>query len=175
MFIQILSALFLTSILIAVNAQCTFKLSNSFKPHRCKSRNNFFIGILPHVPTAQCYTPEGASGQCISLYSCQNLLLLLQSQSTSLMTSYLRSLQCVSNVGRFPHVCCTASSSSRPQPPTPSKLTTTNQIKSGTGSILPNACPVTTSEDILGDRIIGGTDAQLNDYPWTVLLEYQTR
>lgn len=179
MFIRIYSALFLISNLIAVNAQCTIELSNSvFFPNPIGANRDLtfsFVYLLLYIPTAQCYTPEGISGQCISVYSCQNVLLLLQGPSTSLIASYLRSLQCVSNVGRFPHVCCVVPNSPRPQPTTSPKLTTVNRISSGTGNILTSTCAVTTSEDILGDRIIGGIDAQLNDYPWTVLLEYQTR
>lgn len=166
MFIRFVSALCMTSCLIVVNAQSTLGWLICV----------FFKDLLVHFnffSTASCSRPGDLPGQCISLYNCPNTLALLQGQSSTIVASYLRSLQCVSDVGRFPHVCCAIPSSAKP--PTSTIPETPTRINSGTGNVLPTTCPAMASEQILGDRIIGGTDAQLSEYPWTVLLEYQTR
>lgn len=167
MLLSIVSILALALCSAVVNAQCMIKLMFVFCDMSSWCENNSIFLLQP----ARCSTPERIPGQCVSVYSCPNVLSLFQGQVTPSVAEYLRSLQCVSNVGEYPHVCCIFPSALTPRPPATPK----NRFSSGTGNILPTTCQVTTTEDILGDRVVGGVDARLEDYPWTVLLEYQTR
>lgn len=142
-----------------------------------------------------CYTPYDESGVCISVYDCPNVLQYIQPPLTQEITDYLRSLQCATGVGRGPHVCCTSAIPPRSQT-TPRSTTwlwpqsngnsgrpafgndggfgTENRggsFSSGNGHILPTEgyCGHTS----LADRILGGDDAALDDFPWIVLLEYK--
>lgn len=124
---------------------------------------------------AQCYTPGGIQGQCVSLYSCSNVLERFQGQLSGVITSYLRSLQCESNIGRYPHVCCVMPNPSQAQQPASTDELPFNQVGSRAGNVLASVCPIAPSEHIVGDRIVGGIDAELNEYPWTVILEYRNR
>lgn len=127
---------------------------------------------------APCYTPEGISGQCISVYQCPNVLAQFQGRLSPTTTYYLRLLQCESGVGQYPHVCCIAPTIPQQQVRSrtrsaSTRLTPLNRQSSGAGNVLPTygMCGLTA----LSQRIIGGDDTQLDDYPWMAILEYQSR
>lgn len=165
-----------------------------------KFETKIFIDLHSFNSTAHCLTPEAIPGQCISLSRCSNVLARYREQSSTTIASYLRSLQCESEDGEFPHVCCVpppprpnrqASKElyrratpqplprfwplpqlASPQSQSPAGATLTKRINSGRGNVLPSECPETSPER---NRIYGGVAAQLDDYPWTALLEYQNR
>lgn len=140
-----------------------------------------FLWILVlSLSTVDCSTPEGVPGRCISVYQCPQILGQFQGQLTPAATSYLRSLQCEDGIGDYPHVCCIAqqapflpSGPRRRQGSPSTRLTPFNRRTSGSSNILPSpgVCGLTS----VSERIIGGYDTQLDDYPWTVLLEYESR
>lgn len=135
----------------------------------------FFSPSLSFVAfAAQCYTPEGITGQCISVYQCPNVLAQFQGRLSPATTYYLRSLQCESGAGQYPHVCCIVQNFFPAQSRSAStRLTPFNRRSSATGNVLPayGMCGLTS----LSQRIIGGDDTQLDDYPWMAILEYQSR
>lgn len=118
-------------------------------------------------------------GTCLSVYDCPNVLAALRPPITPQVTEYLRSLQCLAGpaAGRQPHVCCTSSSvPPRSQPPAPTPTPppswqTPFGSGGGSGHILPTEgyCGHTA----LADRIYGGEEAGLDDFPWAALLEYE--
>lgn len=119
------------------------------------------------------------------MYDCPNILQVFQQSLTQQTTEYLRSLQCSSGVGRYPHVCCISNAPPQrspqqptswysPQPQQPQQPTTWQTAyspSSGAGHVLPTEgyCGGTS----LSDRIYGGEDATLDDYPWMAILEYE--
>lgn len=150
-----------------------------------------------------CYTPENFPGLCRSLYECPRILTYFQGALTPEVTNYLRALQCKNGSGRFPYVCCAFTggffgqqptffpnwpqpsafppqqqSVSQPPPPTPlqplrppTRLDNVNNQSNGNLNAGFGQCGLPS----LAQRIFGGDDAQLDDYPWIVLLEYRNR
>lgn len=136
---------------------------------------------------AACYTPEYNIGVCVSVYDCPSVLQIFQQYAlNSQTTNYLRSLQCASGTGRYPHVCCLGATQPRTPPPPPppaanpwswqSQGPSTTWLSpvnnnAGRGHVLPTegSCGLTA----LSDRIYGGEAARLDDYPWMALLEYE--
>lgn len=124
---------------------------------------------------AACFTPEYYKGVCTSVYNCPSVLEAFQGPLSRQTTNYLRSLQCNSGTGQFPHVCCLSNvqrpvARPTPPPPAPTWLFPVSR-NSGSGHVLPTEgyCGLTG----LADRIYGGDDAQLDDYPWMAILEYE--
>lgn len=127
---------------------------------------------------APCFTPEGISGECTSVYNCPNVLAQFQGPLSWETTNYLRSLQCSDGVGRYPHVCCVLYNRppqrQRPKNNAGQRGPWFNQIgrsRGGGGEVIPAAgsCGLTS----LSQRIYGGEETQLDDHPWMALLEYQ--
>lgn len=105
------------------------------------------------------------------------------------MTFYLRSLQCAGSIGRYPHVCCIAPNiipqqqqqpqqqrpQQRPQRPQGRQATRLRPLgrSSGTGHLIPGfgTCGLTS----LAQRIFGGEETQLDEYPWMAIFEYRRR
>lgn len=108
----------------------------------------------------------------MSVYECPNVLDALQPPLSPQMTEYLRSLQCISGpgAGRRPHVCCLSAAPTRTQTPSSTWLSPVGG-NSGSGHILPSEgyCGLTA----LADRIYGGDESGLDDFPWMALLEYE--
>lgn len=179
MFIRLFAVLTL-AISPAVNGQCMYRLlwffvTKSFRWWHSNMFFSFLFSTFRSLTLAQCYTPEGITGQCISVYSCPNVLAQFQGTLTPATTYYLRSLQCGSGDGQYPHVCCIIVQNrqqiqqrSRSES---TRLTQFNRRNSGTGNILPayGMCGLIS----LSQRIIGGDDTQLDDYPWMAILEYR--
>ncbi|XP_055324477.1 serine protease 7 [Sitodiplosis mosellana] len=129
-----------------------------------------------------CYTPESIAGDCRSIYDCPSVLAQFQGRLTRRTTNYLRSLQCENGSGQYPHVCCTLFNNfEQPEQPNPSNWQSnrpqsygsSSGRRRGSGQILPGTgtCGLTS----LSQRIYGGDDTLLDDYPWMALLEYRNR
>ncbi|XP_046401602.1 uncharacterized protein LOC124167662 [Ischnura elegans] len=150
-----------------------------------------------------CRTPDRAAGQCISIDSCDAYRSLLSQRPLSPETvSLLRRAQCGFQRNR-PLVCCPSStqSSGGVRPVT---TQTGGQGGGGTrpnanelfglgggGSSGGGGATVTTGASVsnhpnwrllrtdtcgadVSDRIFGGEEANLKEYPWLALLQYQT-
>lgn len=125
-----------------------------------------------------CYTPEGITGDCRSIYQCPSVLSQTQGRITRRIADYLRSLQCENGNGQYPHVCCVFNDLDQwqltraTQQVSPNVIrSSTNQRQNGANLPGPGSCGLTS----LAHRIFGGDDTQLDDYPWMALLEYKPR
>lgn len=145
-----------------------------------------FIHSFINLFADLCYTPESIAGDCRSIYDCPSVLAQFQGRLTRRTTNYLRSLQCESGSGQYPHVCCALFNNfQQPDQSYPSSKWQSNRPNNyggsgstiagrrGNGQILPGTgtCGLTS----LSQRIYGGDDTQLDDYPWIALLQYQKR
>lgn len=115
-----------------------------------------------------CTTPDRRTGQCIQLSACPSLNSLFQKKNiTHEERLFLSRSQCAFNV--TPWVCC------GPQKrvvTTPAAVTVNKAGFTEGASLLPTpgVCGIHTS-----DRIYGGTETKVDEFPWTVLLEYSKR
>lgn len=149
-------------------------VGNVFKEH-------LLIAFL--IPFSDlCYTPENIPGDCRSIYDCPSILAQFQSRLTNRVSNYLRSLQCQTDTGAYPFVCCAMYNNFQQPNPQTTWLTSvdrndrtpvTSYSGAGNGGHLPapGYCGLTS----LGNRIYGGEGTQLDEYPWMALLEYRKR
>lgn len=111
---------------------------------------NFF----PTDPNDQCSNPNGQSGLCVPLRGCRPLKEIYTKPVVSLEEStFLTNSRCGMD-GRVPLVCCV----------TPDLATATS------------APPKTTVESCgvdYSERIFGGNVTDLDEFPWTALIQYR--
>ncbi|XP_031619833.1 serine protease easter-like [Contarinia nasturtii] len=98
-----------------------------------------------------CITPDGFQGYCIDLRECEPLFKLLKNPNLSIQQiTYLRNAQC-GYQNLFPWVCC----ANQQQQPSTIQLPR------------PGVCG-----SQLQDRIIGGEETRITEFPWMALIEY---
>jgi len=122
--------------------------------------------------TLACVTPKGEPGQCIKVRDCAFLVKMLQQRPIEPDDyEYLTKSSCGFD-GRDPKACCPMSTeTSTPVKPITNSGSITSRNPNGLSSrLLPTKsdCSVDNS-----DRIVGGEVADLRDFPWMALLEYQ--
>lgn len=101
---------------------------------------------------SDCSTPNGSAGTCISIRQCQPLLNILLGPLSTESIQFLRLSQCGRGErSNDPKVCC-------------------ELVGDDTNSLLPEVCGTD-----LSTRIVGGEIAELTEFPWMVLLEYDKR
>lgn len=119
----------------------------------------------------QCTDPNGTRGSCQPFTTCPSLVNLLQTQSSNPQTrEFLRRSQCGIG-GNNPYVCC--ASSSPPQPiSNPSQSRPPQNSANIGGGKLPTApnCGLDAP-----DRIFGGENTKIDEFPWLVQLQYMKR
>jgi len=113
-----------------------------------------------------CETPRRQEGECILLPNCAPLYSILKKRPiSSANADLLKSSQC-GFVGTTPKVCC-------PIGGAPISTSTTTSPRPITGE----DSPLLPGNEICGtgtqDRIYGGTKAQLDEFPWMALVEYE--
>ena len=121
---------------------------------------------MNYFPTeSACTTPNFANGVCINLRQCQVLLTLIQKVPLyDEDRDFLRRSQCdFDYTQNQPKVCCpTATVTTRPSTPT------------GSSNLLPTPgsgkCGVDSQ-----NRIYGGVETSIDEFPWMVLVEYSKR
>jgi len=104
-----------------------------------------------------CSAPNGANGRCIALRECDSLFQLLQKRP--LLTAdrqFLANSQC-GYQNNSPYVCCAGDSIA----PTRGSSFSENDLPR------PGRCGIQAA-----DRIIGGTETKINEFPWAILIEY---
>ncbi|GBP04038.1 CLIP domain-containing serine protease 2 [Eumeta japonica] len=101
---------------------------------------------------------------CITLESCIGLYDLLQRGTNPQLTQLLRRLHCGFQATNQPKICCPPEYQTMPGGGN-AQTTPSSKV-----SLLPNAreCGVQQNDD----RIVGGTQADLDDHPWMTLLRY---
>ncbi|XP_053660449.1 CLIP domain-containing serine protease B14-like [Anopheles marshallii] len=94
-----------------------------------------------------CFTPSGTAGRCIRVRDCGYVKDLMRKDLFYYNdTEYLEKLLCSTRPDGFALVCC-------PQ--------FTNEPRCGPSAVV--------------DRIMGGNDTEIGEYPWMALLRFQTR
>uniref|UniRef100_A0A182MDC4 CLIP domain-containing serine protease n=1 Tax=Anopheles culicifacies TaxID=139723 RepID=A0A182MDC4_9DIPT len=129
---------------------------------------------------AQCRTPDRKGGLCVTVAECPLIKRLLnQPLLTSNIVRYLEASRC-GILDKKVLVCCEAPKNAVPsvtiappvqtQPPAPSvpvanRLSYEQQLQ-----LLPAECGIQYT-----DRIIGGERTQIDEYPWTALIQHRRR
>jgi Regulatory CLIP domain of proteinases/Trypsin len=110
---------------------------------------------------AVCQTPNRQPGVCISVFNCNSAYqLLLKKKSMTLEElEFLKQSQCGFE-NRSPLVCCASGA-------TPVESKQKNQAIHA--NLLPTFEKCGAS---LSDRIVGGRNAKVDEYPWLALIEY---
>ncbi|KAK0182004.1 hypothetical protein PV327_000179 [Microctonus hyperodae] len=117
-----------------------------------------------------CVTPNNVSGLCINIRQCPPLLqILVNRPMTPEGVQFLRNSQCGFE-GNDPKVCCPIVNNQTPsttseEPNQPGPRNTNINLEN---PLLPDDC----GRDI-SLRIVGGERADIDEFPWMVLLEYQ--
>ncbi|XP_049530778.1 CLIP domain-containing serine protease B9-like [Anopheles darlingi] len=128
-----------------------------------------------------CTTPRQLRGNCVSIYGCESILSFFNGRIlTPEDRVFLQSSQCAPTnpTGRQPFVCCPTNGE---QPdvtvPVTTPVPTGNRVgNSGelVGGLLPNPkkneCGVS-----IGMRIYGGENADIDEFPWLALMQYENR
>lgn len=112
-----------------------------------------------------CYTAKGEYGECVEIRSCPTMLEILKNKYWQPeIKKYLRESRCNVPVSSSKEViiCCPLYSSSSSY--------TTLAPNSQNYDLLPTNC----GQDTM-DKIVGGEVADIDEFPWMVLLEYLTR
>ncbi|XP_039443000.1 CLIP domain-containing serine protease B9-like isoform X2 [Culex pipiens pallens] len=149
------------------------------------------LGLLVLIPSSlqqKCMTPTRKNGLCVSIHDCPSMLAFFGDR---LLTweerDFLRLSVCTgATSGRQPFVCC-PDKAVRPsgtvgQPTTaypPPVISTTDATAVDptprgevAGGVLPdprrNECGIS-----IGMRIYGGEDADIDEFPWLAMLEYE--
>lgn len=127
------------------------------------------------IPDAQqsCYTPDNKLGTCINIHKCRILVdIVLKGAKTRQVRSFLRQFQCGYEGRNNPKVCCPQTTTVQ----TPNSIKNrpngggfTQQQAMESSKLLPANCGID-----LSNRIIGGTETELGEFPWLTLLEYTT-
>lgn len=120
----------------------------------------FFAELL----ALECRTAKGEYGSCIEIRSCPRMLEILQMKPLwPENVKYLQDSRCpvLGATSSDVIICCPLHSS-----PT----TSAPNWNPGNHHLLPKNCGQQTA-----DRIVGGELADIDEFPWMVLLEYQTR
>lgn len=142
----------------------------------------------------KCVTPDGRGGTCIHLNNCEELVKLLQHKPRPPQEN-LEKLQ-KSNCGfeaSTPLVCC-ADRSSYSEPiveedifihmtqktvPTQPHTTTTRRTTTTPKPLYSTSQELLPKIDICGigqdNRIVGGDRTEIDEFPWTALLQYKKR
>ncbi|XP_055903356.1 uncharacterized protein LOC129939382 [Eupeodes corollae] len=172
--------------------------------HYFETSLSYFIAILGIVcisnnyftsAQSQCSNPNRRTGYCISIYDCQPLLgVAARKPLQDLDRKFILDSQCRGGLGKAPHVCCTddtgflrrQSSSggrstvlfptqnrgiSRPRGRGQSSSSSSSPSFARGEIPKPPACGGVT----LQNKIYGGDDADLFEFPWLVMLEYRRR
>ncbi|XP_031627921.1 serine protease easter-like [Contarinia nasturtii] len=118
-----------------------------------------------------CQTPDQKQGTCIDLHQCPSLFAIYTRRPLSTDDrSFLLRSQCGSR-GHSPLLCCAlAIQPTTPSPPRPENHQQSPNVRLADELLPPpGVCGLQYEE-----RIIGGEETALKEFPWTVLLKYST-
>lgn len=143
---------------------------------------------------SSCRNPNFSEGVCISIYECDSLISLVAGGARMRETDrrFLKDSQCSDGFGRPPFVCCTPDTGYRRssgnfffspnQEPNPTRFSfpesnfggfqqPTDRRNLGRSVDLPR--PPACGGISIENKIYGGEDSDLDEFPWMVLLEYK--
>ncbi|CAH1641727.1 unnamed protein product [Spodoptera littoralis] len=144
-----------------------------------------FVGNMPQVWCAKqggseagaCITPDGKPGTCINVYSCPQISNLLKPPVSAQNMAFVRNSAC-----RGPHkfnVCCGTSPASSDGDYLDSRTRDENKACRPHMTAYPpspsTGCCGSSAE--VGNKIVGagGEATAIDQYPWTALIEYETK
>ncbi|KAL1506478.1 hypothetical protein ABEB36_005838 [Hypothenemus hampei] len=110
-----------------------------------------------------CQTPNGDRAQCLSIFNCPSLLSIAKNTKNETERRFLRESKCGYEAGTF-FVCCG------------NDVAFMNFQEDAEIFEINNLIPTETcGQDSLtiDNRIFGGIDSDVNEFPWTALLEYE--
>ncbi|XP_048003478.1 phenoloxidase-activating enzyme-like isoform X2 [Leguminivora glycinivorella] len=131
-----------------------------------------FDGAIPKIccpKNLECVTPNGVNGQCIDIRNCSNFVNLINSNPTAHDIKFIQKSRCYGPESYS--VCCT--------PPPPRKpIHATNQIDDVSEQCPATALPPGPETGCCGtnegfNKISGGGNANIDQFPWLVLIEYR--
>ncbi|XP_060807818.1 phenoloxidase-activating enzyme [Amyelois transitella] len=125
-----------------------------------------FEGTTPKVCCpATCSTPEGMEGQCVDIYQCGHLASMLKPPVPKDVAQYLQKSRC--NGPSQYSVCC------GPAPTTPASGVEVGNCENRVFALPPDPRTRCCGVDSNGaNKIIGGEKANIDEYPWLVIIEY---
>lgn len=133
---------------------------------QCGSQGRYPKVCCPSMEI-KCTTPDQQTGVCKDVYQCQPLLELFSRPQPLApnIKKFLRQSAC-QGTARI-NVCCGANPPTVPGEPVPN----TDQTNVNVDALLPKDCGTTGDQD----RIIGGNETSIDQYPWMALVEYRKR
>ncbi|XP_061401322.1 serine protease 7-like [Musca vetustissima] len=139
----------------------------------------------------KCYNPNGRLGVCISVYECSTIVNILRNKSSS-KYDFVRKSECNNGRGQRPYVCCTPDtgfvdrtqqSSQRIIFPTEDEReayqtsknrrqdASTERSQQYDNELFPK--PPVCGPILVVNKIYGGEEAELGEFPWLVNLEHR--
>lgn len=138
-------------------------------PQEIKSLRDAQCGVQgrnPKVccPSNVCTTPDSQNGVCKNLYDCPTLLQLFSRPKPlpENVKQFLRQSACQGSA--TVNVCCGENNPTISSPTTPTPTYNVDDL-------LPANCGSTGDQD----RIVGGNETAIDQYPWMALIEYRKR
>ncbi|XP_075985901.1 phenoloxidase-activating enzyme-like [Anticarsia gemmatalis] len=119
----------------------------------------------PKPDTSSCYTPQGKPGKCVGLYSCPDIVGLLQQPVANDKMQYVQRSKC--DGPEQYSVCC------GPVPSFPLKRGNCADSLSAFPPESSTGCCGIDSRN--GNKLYGAELTEIDEYPWTALIEYVQR
>lgn len=128
--------------------------------------------IISFPEYSQCVNPRNLKGQCVPIQQCDYLLNVARlSQQNQEARLFLSRSQCGFN-GHTPYVCCPQTNQATSQQNSNQQQNKNVIAEKLTNSFLPK--PPECGVD-LEDRVFGGTQTNIGEFPWFALLKYIRR
>ncbi|XP_045762379.1 phenoloxidase-activating enzyme-like isoform X2 [Maniola jurtina] len=119
----------------------------------------------PPLPSDACFTLESKLGSCLPVQSCPHIVKMLATKSAQSLDYFQRS-RCMGPEPKVMYVCCD------------SNINPSAEVISRDGACPPSALPPNPAslccgtESFSGNKVIGGTETAIDQYPWLALIEY---
>lgn len=112
-----------------------------------------------------CVTPERKPGTCVGLYSCKHIVNMLRAPTKDDI-EYVKKTVC--NGPEEQSVCCGPPPETKPKLPSP-RGRCSDSLTAFPPERDSRCCGI---ESAAGNKIIGGKDTYIDEYPWLVVIEY---
>ncbi|XP_039764223.1 phenoloxidase-activating enzyme-like isoform X2 [Pararge aegeria] len=116
-------------------------------------------------PSGDCVTPEGKFGSCVPVQTCTYIKKMLATK-TALSLEYFQRSRCIGGDLGSMNVCCD------------SKIRPSSEVVSRDGTCPDSAIPPNPEsqccgkESFTGNKVFGGNETAIDQYPWLALLQY---
>ncbi|XP_073817192.1 serine protease 7-like [Musca autumnalis] len=132
----------------------------------------------------KCSNPNGRTGVCISIYECSTILNIIRNKWSS-KYDFARQSECSNGRGHRPYVCCTSDTGFVDRTQLESQRIIFPRDDDGNGvQSSTKRQEITTDDDLFPkppvcgpisvvNKIYGGEEAELGEFPWLVNLEHK--